>query len=342
MRTATLAGLNAENKCKWRELNKLFAPDSTGKDADWQKARDAARWDSKEIPDRIFFILEDAWTIEQAAMSRAEADRAKDAQRHQASLQRKERRHSESKPLKKFLKSKHLSIVHEAESPTKVDEVAAENPLSQQYKNRRKRKRSQSPTPSPPSDPELEEEAAAKGVKIVAKHKAKRQETGEAVAEAKAALLRLPEAARTAVVEELTQSQLHPRARGRGRSHRSGGSASSRRSKSAKQAEPAPRVDDPVAIEAYYQKKLAEIDAERERDGKGKLRPASRTYLHGLCKVHYKDEASEHAFGGSALEPRWDAQFTDLARHPASTDEEEKKEEEKKEEQLEQKYAEQK
>jgi len=48
-RVAQYTGLNPENACKWRVLNKLYKPD----DEEWQAAADADSWDDATIVKRI-------------------------------------------------------------------------------------------------------------------------------------------------------------------------------------------------------------------------------------------------------------------------------------------------
>ena len=245
-------------------------------------------------------------------MTRAQEEKRKEAERVASSLKRKEQRAAEVKPINKFIRSKGLSIVHESSTPPKEDSLAEMNPLSLKYGGRRKRKQKvKQPSPSPEPDEELEEEAAKKGIKLVSKHKEKRQKQGEdaasAIEKAKEALKLVP--------PDVARSLLEDAAAG-------SSTTLVQRAPVKKKAQPGAdkrRVATPMEKDAYFEKQLADINKVRDVKKKGRLNAASRKFLRSLCDVHVNDAVQE-GFAGSALGSTWITQFTnDYGKHPAAT-----------------------
>jgi hypothetical protein len=311
--------LTAESICKLAALNRYYSPD----DEEWSRAYQAGMdgdWTSDTFSDRMLGIVDTAWAIEQEAAARALTEQQKEAARVASAVNRKQQRAAEVKPTNKYLKSKNLSVVHEAATPPKVDPLAAASPLSLQYAGRRTREKKRKPEPSPEPDAELEEDAAAHGIQLVPTHKEKRQKLGDDVATAKEtakeALKKLPPEVAQSLLQEVASTaptRLVKR-------------APAAKAKSA--AANKPRVADAAATQAYYEKKLADINKQRATDGHSNLNAASRKILFGLCKIHVNDK--EHAFGASALQRPWDQQFyTEFDRHKDSTSDGEEEEEKK-------------
>lgn len=314
-RAAQYAGLNPENACKWHTLNKLFKPD----DAEWEAAAAAGSWDSDRIVDRIRVALDTAWTIEQARTARQQAELKQQEQRVIRQQQRTEQRHQQARPLKKFLRSKNLSIVHESTKPAEPDELETENPLSLAYKGRRKRKRGEEGEEleeSPPVDEELAEEAAERGVLVVSPHKKKRQALAgvdpDAVAAAEEALAQLPTAAASVLLEKVAKKGGPSKAAavgGQGGAKKGGGQAA------------AARVDNAKLLKTYYEKKLKEINDLRKKQKHGPLNKAGRKDLKKFCGYHYKDV--EHGFAGSLAAPWWNKYVTDWKKFPDAEEDDE-------------------
>ena len=316
VRSAQYAGLNPENACKWRVLNKLYQPG----DKEWQAAANAARWDSDDICERIRTALDTAWTIEQAATARQQAEQEKEIQRVARQQERTEQRHQQARPLKKFLRSKQLVLVHESSAPAVPDKLEAENPLSLAYKDRRKRKRGEGEEEkieeSPPVDEELEEEAARRGVQIVSPDKTKRRALAgvnpAAVAEAVEALGQLTPAAAKVLLEKVAKMG------GAGGAAAAGGKGGSKKGKDKTAAS---RVKDAKLRKTYYEKKLETINDLRKKQKHGPLNKAGRKDLKKFCGYHYKDE--EHGFAGSLAAPWWNKYVTDWKKFPDATEDDE-------------------
>ena len=234
--------------------------------------------------------------------------------------ERTEQRHQQARPLKKFLRSKQLVLVHESSAPAEPDELEAENPLSLAYKDRRKRKRGEGEEEkleeSPPVDEELEEEAAKRGVQIVSPDKAKRRALAgvnpDAVAEAEEALGQLTPAASKVLLEKVAKLG------GAGGAAASVGKGGSTKGKGEAAAS---RVKDAKLRKTYYEKKLKTINDLRKKQKHGPLNKAGRKDLKKFCGYHYKDE--EHGFAGSLAAPWWNKYVTDWKKFPDATEDDE-------------------
>ena len=315
-RTAQYAGLNPENACKWRVLNKLYQPG----DDEWQAAADADSWDDATIVKRIRTALDTAWTIEQAHTARQQAEQGKELQRVARQQQRTEQRHQQARPLKKFLRSKNLVLVHESSKPAEPDELETENPLSLKYKGRRKRKRGEEEEAeieeSPSPDPKLAEEAAERGVLVVSPHKAKHQALAgvdpDAVAAAEEALEQLTPAAASALLAKVAKKA------GPSAAAAAGGQGGARKDdgKSA-----AARVKDAKLRKTYYEEKLKTINDLRKKQKHGPLNKAGRKDLKKFCGYHYKDV--ERGFAGSLAAPWWNKYVTDWKKFPDAKEDDE-------------------
>jgi hypothetical protein len=315
-RAAQYAGLNPENACKWRVLNKLYQPD----DKEWQAAADADSWDDATIVKRIRTALDTAWAIEQATTARQKAELQIELQRVARQYDRTEQRHQQARPLKDFLRSKNLVIVHESSRPAEPDELETENPLSLAYKGRRKRQRGEGEEEeleqSPPVDEALAEEAADHGVQIVSPHKAKRRALAgvspAAVADAEEVLEKLTPAAAKVLLEKVVKKG------GASGAAAAGGKGAGKKAK-AKAA--ASRAKDAQLRKTYYEKQLKTIDGLRKRQKHGPLNKAGRKDLKKFCGFHYKDV--EVGFAGSLARPWWNKYVTDWARFPDATEDDE-------------------
>ena len=275
-RAASYAGLNPENACKWRALNLLYAPG----DAEWTKAANAPSWAHRDIVKRIRDALDAAWAIEMAKMSRDRAEREKEAARTAATLERNKTRRSDVREANAFIKQhkKKLSILHAPAEPKPVDPLAAKNPLSQDYEGRKKRKAPATESPQSSPDEELVVEAAEYGVAVLPRDSAKRRAVGGddpvAVAAAEAALSKLSQPARVALLQKSTPPStptktLVPKA------PRTTPAAAKPRA-----AAPKPKK----TAQEYYDAKLKDINAKRARDGNGPLSEASR--VNRFCRIN--------------------------------------------------------
>lgn len=319
-RSSCASKLNPENQCKYGILSKLYRPC----DAEWDKVYASDSWFGH--PERIQTALDEGWVIEQARMARQEAEQAATAARLASNASRNQHRREEVREINHYLRQKDLSIVHEAAEAKPPDKVAAANPCSEEYSGRAKRQRRKPSAPSPELDEELEEDASQHGVKILATHKANRQNTRvidpNVLRQAKDALSKLPTDVAQSLVSSVTAKKatvvLHPKQ-----------PRSPAKKKARTSADEAVEGLDKVAVAAevdkLYTKKLKEINNRRQDGG---LNSASRKLLLDKCRSRINNPNSEQGFAGTALQPAWDDQFTDKTRHPASTSDPENTDEE--------------
>ena len=326
-RTASTAGLNPENISKWRTLNKLYAPE----DGEWMAAFAADSWDHPNIVARIRHALDEGWTVDQATNARHEAEQEKEAERVRAAAKRTEQRRKALEPVHKFMQEHDMLTVHEASVPKVPDALAAANPLSQEYVNRKRRPREpKEPEASPPPpNPDEAKEAEALGIKIVPLHKDKRQAVLAGVAApaaqaAEEALAALPPEVAAAVAKKFTKKKSPPKKKRRVAAEEEEEEEEEAKRKAGEAAA------EKAGIADYYDKKLKELNAKRAELGKGPLNKLSRRTLRGACKKHYFDvEGGAEGFGGTGLGGKWDRfYYQDFARHPPAPEVESETEDE--------------
>ena len=315
-RTASTAGLNPENISKWRTLNKLYAPE----DGEWMAAFAADSWDHPNIVARIRHALDEGWTVDQATNARHEAEQEKEAERVRAAAKRTEQRRKALEPVHKFMQEHDMFTVHEALVPKVPDALAAANPLSQEYVNRKRRPREpKEPEASPPPpNPNEAKEAEALGIKLVPLHKDKRQAVLAGVAApaaqaAEEALAALPPEVAAAVAKKFTKSKKKRPATPEPEEEEEEEDEEEKAKRKERE-----KVAKQAAILDYYKKKLAIINKLRANKGKGPLNEASRqVLLRDYAPYHYKDAPAREGFGGSVLVSAWDRPFSeDFGRHP--------------------------
>jgi hypothetical protein len=300
-RLAATEILTAEDACKWRKLNSLYGAEG------WDDATAALSWDSAGIPEHIRRALDAAWRIEVARMARAHQEEQAELAREDSKRKRREQRRVTVRPVNQFIHAQGLSIVHDSAVPKPRDEVAAANPLSQQYAHRPRRKpRSLKPSPSPPPA-ELVAAAAEKGIAIVPAHKQTRQQAGGAAAEAEAALAALDPAVAAAIAAKFVAASSNP-------------ASATAVAPSLAQAQPSEAQQAELEqLASFYKKVKAYVNEKRETKQLGSLSKASRAALRDLCKYHYRDVGPrEKGFEGTALRAPWHANYYDAIKHPAS------------------------
>ena len=310
------AGFNPENISKWRTLNKLYAPD----DPDWDAAFAAESWNHPNIAPWCRRALDEGWTVDQATNARHEAEQEKEAERVRAAAKRTEQRRKALEPVHKFMQEHDMLTVHEASVPKVPDALAAANPLSQEYVNRKRRPREpKEPEASPPPpNPDEAKEAEALGIKIVPLHKDKRQAVLAGVAApaaqaAEEALAALPPEVAAAVAKKFTKSKKKRPATPEPEEEEEEEDEEEKAKRKERE-----KVAKQAAILDYYKKKLAIINKLRADKGKGPLNEASRqVLLRDYAPYHYKDAPAREGFGGSVLVSAWDRPFSeDFGRHP--------------------------